>query len=80
MQQDERTHQLILEMHSTMRVLDERSRNILTQAEKTNGRVNKLEERVDQIDNKQAGLLVKMSLIVSGIGAFSAAVVSKILT
>lgn len=59
---------LIREMHGTVRVLDERSQAILRQAEKTNGRVTKLEELHDDLAKVQENLATKV-----GIGATLAA-------
>lgn len=60
MEQD--LHTLIRDIHGTMRVLDERTQSILKQAEKTNGRVNKLEDRVSDAEDVQSGLVAKVSI------------------
>lgn len=56
---------LIREMHGTVRVLDERTQSILKQAEKTNGRVTKLEDGHDVIMKTQENLVVKVGAIVT---------------
>jgi len=65
MSEDTELNKLIREMHGTVRVLDERTQSILRQAEKTNGRVTKLEDSHDVISKTQEGLVVKVGAVVT---------------
>ena len=65
MSEDRELQTLIREIHGTMRVLDERTQSMLKQVEKTNGRVNRLEEGYDVLSKVQEGLAVKVGAIVT---------------
>lgn len=65
MASDQEYQSLLREIHGTVRVLDERTQTILKQAEKTNGRVTKLEDGHDIIAKKQENLAVKVGAIVT---------------
>jgi hypothetical protein len=69
---------LIRDMHSTLRVMDERTQTILKQAEKTNGRVNKLEDEVDAVKNVQSTLAAKVGIGVTIAATIMATVINKI--
>ncbi len=70
---------LIREMHGTVRVLDERTQSILKQAEKTNGRVTKLEDGHDVIMKTQENLVVKVGAIVTVGATILTTVISRFL-
>ena len=65
---------LLYEIHSKVLVLDERSQHILTQATKTNGRVNKLEEDVNTLQQDKASAKGWATGISVAIGAMWSAV------
>jgi len=69
---------LIREMHGTVRVLDERSQAILKQAEKTNGRVTKLEDSHEELAKVQENLVVKVGAIVTLVTTAITTVISRI--
>lgn len=72
------TQRLLLEVHSTMKVLDERSQSILRQVEKTNGRVTILEGDVEKVKNVQENLVVKVGAGVTIAATVFASFVSRI--
>lgn len=79
------TQKLLREMHGTIMVLEERSRSILAQTERTNGRVSKLETEHDQLASKVGGLegdqkaaAVKIGGVLSVIGVVVSVVISKL--
>lgn len=66
---DNEATKLLYEIHGRMQVLDERASAILKQAEKTNGRVNVLEDKHDVLQNE---VMKAKGLFVGGIAILSA--------
>ncbi len=77
MAQDLELQNLIREIHGTMRVLDERTQSILRQAEKTNGRVTKLEDKTDAVEKEQEGLAVKVGAIATIAGTIITTIITS---
>ena len=77
MEQD--LHTLIRDIHGTMRVLDERTQSILKQAERTNGRVNKLEDKVGAVEDVQTGLVAKVGVGVTIMATVFTTLINRIL-
>jgi len=75
---DNELQALLREMHSTINVLDERTRSILVQTEKTNGKVLRLEDKVDKVEKVQDGLVVKVGAFVTFAAVFVSIAVKKV--
>jgi hypothetical protein len=78
MSEDPNLEQLIREIYSTTKVLEERSSNILQQVQKTNGRVTGLEGRTDKIEQVQENLGVKVAAGVFVATTFVAIIINKL--
>lgn len=76
---DQEFQSLLREIHGTVRVLDERTQTILKQAEKTNGRVTRLEDGHDAIAKKQENLAVKVGAIVTVSATILTTFISRII-
>jgi len=80
MSEDREFQTLLREIHGTMRVLDERTQSILKQAEKTNGRVTRLEDGHDILTKNQENLAVKVGAMVTVAATVITTAISKVMS